>query len=94
MLSQISENPHETVLERVSQNTALLARVESCKVKHFGHICGTRVWKTSRWGAPMPDLRRQDDQQGNDGSSKSLLELVRLAEDRAVYDVSFTEVSN
>jgi len=42
----------------------------------------------------MPDLRRQDDQQGNDGSSKSLLELVRLAEDRAVYDVSFTEVSN
>jgi len=42
----------------------------------------------------MPDLRRRDDEQGNDRSSKSLLSLLRLAEDRAAYDVSFTEVSN
>jgi len=103
---RISYTEHVTndeVLRRVGQDRKLLGQVKSRKQKYFGHITQQSSLEKNIMIGTMPGKRRQGGQKKQwldditQWSGKSLIETVRLAEDRDgyrrfVHTVSYTLV--
>jgi len=89
----------ETVLERVDQERKLLPVVKSRKLKYFGHILYHTSLQKGIMLDTMPGLRRQGDQRKEwsddlvEWTSKTILDLVRKAEDRSAFQRFIYEVA-